>query len=759
MTLVKGAKAPNSAYDRNGEDRPDLAVFDAWKVRVRRANARGDDEALDHVARAAADAIGPRHAPADERASKLRDETDTPTHARRMERARQQRQALLTEMSMYFDDSSDFQEDVPEARPLAELQAEPEGHNIPVFIRDPESSESKDLPAPKAALVLPKKPPQEPKDPLRQLRQEEHSAIGRRHATDVIPGNGAPALDANDDDIHVDRPPLPFRIEPVEDLDTRGPFVRRVTSKPALALVSGLALCAAVFLPDWRSGTDIAVPETNVSVDATPTESATDVADASSTTAPVSTTSEPVAATQPDAATSTVVSVPDHVPEVTTQAAQLVLNPEAEATPTALNRAALVGPAPDVRDIALLASAHSPETSPQWAAPRTALAEAVPNVEKPKVSVAPATSQAVSQAAPQENAVAEPPRSVTPQGVTTERFAAKPAPAGRDNLGIATATGITPMAPGTVRATTGLGTTAGNQTAGITVAPATSAITGPATPHTEPGRALRAADMLTAGSTIGTIRARESIAALRGSPDQPARVPLAEIGASPVTKLAVAASPESSLQGYAMVPTTTTVEMLSASIPNAGVSTVTDRGARKVPARPTSANLGVSLTAYAPETDALAAIYDSSAIIGVVVPNATITLFAPGSVSDAAVGSLRADLVSSGYDLSSPARVNFSISKSNVRYYHAEDAAVAASLAADSGALLRDFTGSGSSAPPGTIELWLAGKPGGGATAAPKPAKKASTNTVRRQARPNNSQKTAALRSQVIQKLKSATSQ
>ncbi|WP_170763556.1 hypothetical protein [Ruegeria lacuscaerulensis] len=121
-------------------------------------------------------------------------------------------------------------------------------------------------------------------------------------------------------------------------------------------------------------------------------------------------------------------------------------------------------------------------------------------------------------------------------------------------------------------------------------------------------------------------------------------------------------------------------------------------------------------------------------------------LFAPGSLSVDAVDSVVASLVSTGHDFGGTARVGFGISQSNVRFYHKQDAAQAAALAKDAGAVLRDFTGSKTKTPSGIVELWLAGK------SVTKP--KAKAKTVRRRASPEN--QVNQLRRQVLSKLKTA---
>ncbi|SFC23717.1 hypothetical protein [Tropicimonas isoalkanivorans] len=166
------------------------------------------------------------------------------------------------------------------------------------------------------------------------------------------------------------------------------------------------------------------------------------------------------------------------------------------------------------------------------------------------------------------------------------------------------------------------------------------------------------------------------------------------------------------------------------------------------------------------EGTVLEALNHAVPVSGKVIVERQIRLFAPGGVAEATVGALTAELNAVGYELRSSARVGFSISQSNVRYYHTQDAALAAALAEDTGALLRDFTSKGASVPPGTVELWLAGESGGAAPAKPKPAASqavARQPTVRqptvRQPTRSATRRSENLRNRVIQKLRSATNQ
>ena len=126
-------------------------------------------------------------------------------------------------------------------------------------------------------------------------------------------------------------------------------------------------------------------------------------------------------------------------------------------------------------------------------------------------------------------------------------------------------------------------------------------------------------------------------------------------------------------------------------------------------------------------------------------------LYAPNSVPADTVNTVVTDLTASGHALNGTARVGFGIRQSNVRFYHRQDAARAAALAEDAGALLRDFTGSGTKTPRGIIELWLAGKGSGGS------AIKRTTRKSRVTAPANN--QVNKLKNQVLRKLRTATNQ
>ena len=84
-------------------------------------------------------------------------------------------------------------------------------------------------------------------------------------------------------------------------------------------------------------------------------------------------------------------------------------------------------------------------------------------------------------------------------------------------------------------------------------------------------------------------------------------------------------------------------------------------------------------------------------------------LNAPRTVPDTSLAAVIAALAESGAD-PDPRRVNLTISTSNVRYYHPEDAGAATVIANGIGAQLRDFTDFQPSPPEGLVEIWMAGR-------------------------------------------------
>ncbi|MEM8630362.1 MAG: hypothetical protein AAGF74_03925 [Pseudomonadota bacterium] len=85
-------------------------------------------------------------------------------------------------------------------------------------------------------------------------------------------------------------------------------------------------------------------------------------------------------------------------------------------------------------------------------------------------------------------------------------------------------------------------------------------------------------------------------------------------------------------------------------------------------------------------------------------------VMAPTGLSASAVQKAQAQVARSGLALQTPRRTAYSISRNNVRFYHASDRNAADELAGRMGAELRDFTDFRPQPDEGTIELWLAGR-------------------------------------------------
>lgn len=98
---------------------------------------------------------------------------------------------------------------------------------------------------------------------------------------------------------------------------------------------------------------------------------------------------------------------------------------------------------------------------------------------------------------------------------------------------------------------------------------------------------------------------------------------------------------------------------------------------------------------------------------------------APASAPAAEVDAIGATLAGAGFPGLQAQRVGFTVSRTHLRYYNAEDAAAAQAIGARLGAEARDFTGYRPKPPVGTIEVWIAGAASDGAarprrTAPPK---------------------------------------
>ncbi|WP_347312278.1 hypothetical protein [Defluviimonas sp. SAOS-178_SWC] len=122
-----------------------------------------------------------------------------------------------------------------------------------------------------------------------------------------------------------------------------------------------------------------------------------------------------------------------------------------------------------------------------------------------------------------------------------------------------------------------------------------------------------------------------------------------------------------------------------------------------------------------------------------------VILHAPESVADAALTEIVSQLGAAGVPVGEPTRVGFTVSESNVRYFHFADAEAATAIAEAIGARLRDFTSFDPSPPTGTIEVWLAGR--GNATAA-------AVKKSNKQTRGNLDQRLLNLRNRILRQLR-----
>lgn len=107
----------------------------------------------------------------------------------------------------------------------------------------------------------------------------------------------------------------------------------------------------------------------------------------------------------------------------------------------------------------------------------------------------------------------------------------------------------------------------------------------------------------------------------------------------------------------------------------------------------------------------------------------TLIVHAPATLTEAEIATAADAFEAAGFGAITPKTVDVNIRETNVRYYSAEDQAIAARLAGVLGARLRDFTGFSPKPPEGTVEVWLAGR--GSASVAKVSAKPAKTKKNR----------------------------
>ncbi len=127
----------------------------------------------------------------------------------------------------------------------------------------------------------------------------------------------------------------------------------------------------------------------------------------------------------------------------------------------------------------------------------------------------------------------------------------------------------------------------------------------------------------------------------------------------------------------------------------------------------------------------------------------TVQVLAPARLSDEEVMAAAESVRSAGYALQDPARVAVTVRETHVRYYNPADRAAAEQLAIWFGGDARDFTGSASPVPPGTVELWLEGT--SPSAAKPKPARAGATKQAR--PAPAETPEMQALRQRILRNL------
>ncbi len=113
----------------------------------------------------------------------------------------------------------------------------------------------------------------------------------------------------------------------------------------------------------------------------------------------------------------------------------------------------------------------------------------------------------------------------------------------------------------------------------------------------------------------------------------------------------------------------------------------------------------------------------------------TLRVLSVASADAALVGELTEKVRAAGFTPVAGKALKINVKKTHVRFYHPADAGAAAAAAESVGGEVRDFTSVMSPPPPGTIEIWISGKPAM-AEASAKPAKKAKKSTTRKASAP-----------------------
>lgn len=140
---------------------------------------------------------------------------------------------------------------------------------------------------------------------------------------------------------------------------------------------------------------------------------------------------------------------------------------------------------------------------------------------------------------------------------------------------------------------------------------------------------------------------------------------------------------------------------------------------------------------------------------GLNLDGVVVRMMAPSALPMESLDQTKDLLVTEGFTLSDPKAVDFKISATQVRYYHAQDADAAEVLATLSNATLRDFTGADNPPGPGTLELWFKGTSASAPTPARATAKAAAPKKAAtpRRAQPAVDPETA-LRQKILRQLR-----
>lgn len=187
---------------------------------------------------------------------------------------------------------------------------------------------------------------------------------------------------------------------------------------------------------------------------------------------------------------------------------------------------------------------------------------------------------------------------------------------------------------------------------------------------------------------------------------------------------------------------------VSFPVPRKGLPEIAAEALPALPGIPEALGLPVSLTlpkaaAPAPGDTPLAAQPIPAARLA---PPGGIMLVvhAPAALTGAELATASDAVAAAGFGRIEPKAVDLNIKEANVRFFSPEDEPAAARIAVALGAELRDFTGFSPSPPDGTVEVWLAGRGNGEATADVRPTKPAKAK-----AKASKSRSTSAGPSQV----------